>query len=453
VRSWLRPDTPRPRAVADYHLSVSTVSRSHGRSATAAAAYRAGERIADTRTGEVHDYRRKGGVESATLVLPDGAPAWAAKRAALWNAAEQAETRKNSCVAREFQIALPHELPPAERQRLAHDLAREIVARHGCAVDVAIHAPSKDGDQRNHHAHVLLSTRRLEREGFTDKTRELDDQKSGEVMRWRARWAELTNERLRAHGCDARVDHRSLEAQGIERAPTQHLGPTATAIERRTGEPSRRRQDIMDDRDRTELDEQREQRAAQEQRERQAQQEQKERQAQQAERAQRLERFARMPPAEQKRVIDQVRPRPVAELVKGDPAVMTAAKEVARLEAMRRAEVQHAADAQHKAEQWREKHKLQAWLHDRGMKPSKELDGFKQQHAHAQQVQAKAVADLAKAREHEQLVQKDAHGRHSANTLDARKLAMELEQIRREQEAERRAAQAHERGNEQEHER
>lgn len=232
--------------MAIYHLSVKTVSRSAGRSATAAAAYRAGVEITDERTGEIHDYTRKGGVESAELVLPAGAPEWAADRAALWNAAEQAETRKNSTVAREFEIALPEELSPAERQRLARDLAREIVERHGCAADVAIHAPGKEGDNRNHHAHILLSTRRLGPEGFTEKTRELDDQKTGPqiVTQWRERFASLQNERLREAGIEARVDHRTLEAQGIDREPTRHLGPAATGYERRTGEPSRKRQDF-----------------------------------------------------------------------------------------------------------------------------------------------------------------------------------------------------------------
>jgi len=232
--------------VAIFHLSVKTISRSAGRSATAAAAYRAGVKITDERTGEIHDYTRKGGVESAELVLPAGAPEWAADRAALWNAAEQAETRKNSTVAREFEIALPDELTPAERHRLAHDLAHEIVERHGCAADVAIHAPGADGDHRNHHAHILLSTRRLGPEGFTEKTRELDDQKSGPqlVTEWRERFARLQNERLRQAGIAARVDHRSLEAQGIDREATRHLGPAASGYERRTGEPSRKRLDF-----------------------------------------------------------------------------------------------------------------------------------------------------------------------------------------------------------------
>ena len=232
--------------MAIFHLSVKTVSRSAGRSATAAAAYRAGAKITDERTGEIHDYTRKGGVESADLVLPAGAPDWAADRAALWNAAEQAETRKNSTVAREFEIALPDELTAAERHRLAHDLAREIVERHGCAADVAIHAPGADGDHRNHHAHILFSTRRLGPAGFTEKTRELDDQKSGPqlVTEWRERFAVLQNELLQQSGIEARVDHRSLEAQGIDREATRHLGPAASGYERRTGEPSRKRLDF-----------------------------------------------------------------------------------------------------------------------------------------------------------------------------------------------------------------
>ncbi|MCC9003872.1 MAG: MobA/MobL family protein, partial [Candidatus Competibacter sp.] len=225
--------------MATYHLSAKTISRSHGRSATAAAAYRTGARIADERTGTIHDYQRRRGVEAAVLVLPETAPDWASDRARLWNAAERAETRKNSTVAREFEIALPAELDAEQRQRLAVDFAHELVLRHGCAVDVAIHRPGRDGDSRNHHAHVLLTTRRLTAAGFTEKTRELDDLKTGEIGRWRARFADLQNERLREAGVEVRVDHRSLEAQAIDREATIHLGPTATALERR-GVPTRR---------------------------------------------------------------------------------------------------------------------------------------------------------------------------------------------------------------------
>lgn len=231
--------------MAIYHLSVKAISRSAGRSATASAAYRAGEMIIDERTGACFDYSRKAGVQSTTIVLPDGAPDWASDRAKLWNAAEQKETRKNSTVAREFEIALPAELSAEERARLAVDFAREIVLKHGCAADVAIHAPNPLGDQSNHHAHILLSTRRLSADGFTQKTRELDDKATGSqlVIEWRERFAVLQNSRLKESGINAQVDHRSLKDQDIDRAPTRHLGPTATDFERRQGEPSRRRLD------------------------------------------------------------------------------------------------------------------------------------------------------------------------------------------------------------------
>ena len=221
--------------MAIYHLSVKAVSRSAGRSATAAAAYRAGCEITDHRTGEIHDYTRKGGVESTDIVLPDGAPEWATDRAALWNAAEAAERRKDACMAREFEVALPDELSPAERRRLVVDFAKEMVNREGCAVDVAIHAPGKEGDSRNHHAHILRTTRKVGLDGLTDK---LDTEKAGrnrtaDLDAVRTRWAELTNERLRENGIEARVDHRSLKDLGIDREPTSHMGPAVAAMERR----------------------------------------------------------------------------------------------------------------------------------------------------------------------------------------------------------------------------
>lgn len=221
--------------MASYHLSVKSVSRSAGRSATGAAAYRAADRIRDERTGEVWDFRRKRGVEHREILLPPGAPSWAGQREALWNAAEAAERRKNSTVAREFEIALPAELSPAERRELAVRFARELVGRHGFVADVCLHKPGRGGDRRNHHAHILCSTRRLTASGFEAKTRELDDLKRGpaEVTRWRARWAELQNALLAERGYAARVDHRSLEAQGLDREPTLHKGPAITALERR----------------------------------------------------------------------------------------------------------------------------------------------------------------------------------------------------------------------------
>jgi len=227
--------------VAIYHLSVKTIGRSAGRSATAAAAYRAGCKIHDERTGEIFDYTKKGGVLDSEIVLPKNAPEWAADRTQLWNAAEQSETRKNSTVAREFEVALPSELSADERKKLAMDFAKEIVERHQCAADVSIHEPNKKGDERNYHAHILCSTRRLDRDGFTEKTRELDDKKTKEVDRWRERFADLQNDRFKSLKIDVRVDHRSHEARGIDKEPSKHLGVHATNFERRTGQESNRR--------------------------------------------------------------------------------------------------------------------------------------------------------------------------------------------------------------------
>jgi hypothetical protein len=233
--------------VAIFHLSVKTISRSAGRSATAAIAYRSGEKIIDERTGLIHDYTRKNGIEHTEIFLPENSPAWAVNRPHLWNAAELAETRINSTVAREFEVAMPAELDKAQRLELVREFARELVQRHGMAVDVAIHEPGKEGDTRNHHAHILCSTRRLTREGFKDKTRELDDKKSGEVAHWRSRWAEISNQHLEKAGQRERIDHRSLAAQQLaaiergdidqaaklDRLPTIHLGPNVFQMEQR----------------------------------------------------------------------------------------------------------------------------------------------------------------------------------------------------------------------------
>lgn len=219
--------------MAIYHFSMKTISRSHGRSATAAIAYRAGVKIVDERTGEVHDYRKKSGISGNGIVLPKNAPEWAKNREQLWNEVEKKETRKNSTVAREIIVALPTELDEKARFKMVHDFAERLVQRHQCAVDFAIHEPSKQGDDRNHHAHILMSTRRLTAGGFTEKTRELDERNSGEIGHWREQWANYVNQCLEKHGYSERVSHLSLAEQGIDREPTKHKGVVATSIERK----------------------------------------------------------------------------------------------------------------------------------------------------------------------------------------------------------------------------
>lgn len=219
--------------MAIYHFSVKTISRSTGRTATAAAAYRAGESITDRNTGEVHNYNYKNGVLETGIVLPSDAPKWMFNRENLWNEVEGVEKRKNSTVAREIIVALPAELDESVRARMVRGFAEQLAVKHQCAVDFAIHEPNSKGDDRNYHAHLLLSTRRVTAEGFTEKTREWDDRKSGTVEEWRAKWAEHANRYLAEYGIDERISHLSLAEQGIEREPTKHKGVAATAIERR----------------------------------------------------------------------------------------------------------------------------------------------------------------------------------------------------------------------------
>ena len=205
-------------ALANYHLSVKKITRSSGRSAVAAAAYRSAELIYCEREGRTHDYTRKRGVEYLTIITPENAPAWAQERSSLWNHAEASEKRKNAVTAREWEIALPAELDAEDRQDLAFRFASDLVDRYGVVADVAIHAPHRDGDQRNHHAHILTTTRRIAEDGFTVKTRELDDRRLGSqnIIDMRAHWAAMQNAALERSGAIDRVDHRSLEAQREE---------------------------------------------------------------------------------------------------------------------------------------------------------------------------------------------------------------------------------------------
>jgi hypothetical protein len=233
--------------LAIYHLTAKPVSRAGGRSATAASAYRSAELVHDYTTGETFDYTRKRGVEYTEIVLPTECAKrdinWARDREALWNAAERAENRSNSRVAREYELALPYEMTHGQRMELVQAFSQQLADRYGVAVDAAIHAPHRHGDERNYHAHLLTTTRSIEADGLGAKTEvewsETNRKRAGlvpgpdELTAVRAQWTELVNERLAALGIEARIDHRTLAAQGIDREPTTHLGPAVSGMERR----------------------------------------------------------------------------------------------------------------------------------------------------------------------------------------------------------------------------
>lgn len=232
-----------------YHCSVIPISRGKGRSAIAAAAYRSAERLNDERTGLIHDYTRKKGIEFKMLIFPDG-EAPIKNREELWNMIEESEVRKNAKVAREIRVALPCELDTKTMQTLTTDFVKSLVEKYKITADVCIHEPNKKGDQRNMHAHILISTREYKDGSFDKKVRVMDDRKQGpkEVEWIRERWADFTNRALEKINVLERVDHSSHRARGIDDVPSQHLGPHATEIERK-GRDSDRKIDIERQRD------------------------------------------------------------------------------------------------------------------------------------------------------------------------------------------------------------
>ena len=217
--------------MAIYHLSADVVRRSAGRTATAAAAYRAGELIIDTRTGLSFDYRRRCGVVHCEILAADDAPAWTRDRAQLWNRVEATEKRKDAQLAREIKLALPHELTLVQRCELVRRFVRAVFVDAGMTADIALHAPGGHGDNRNHHAHILLTMRRIEGASFGAKERAWNA--PAMLEQWRALWADHVNRALAEASSSGRVDHRSLEAQGINRLAQIHLGPAVMEMQRR----------------------------------------------------------------------------------------------------------------------------------------------------------------------------------------------------------------------------
>src|SRR5271166_2610679 len=216
--------------MAIYHLSAKVIQRSQGRSAIAAAAYRAAAALHDESLGRTFNYLAKSGLVHSEILLPEGAPARWLDRAALWNEVERVERRRDAVLAREIELALPRELSEREAIRLARDFAREQFVARGMVADLNVHwGRSSDGEAQP-HAHIMLSMRRVvpgqghpEEAGFGLKERGWNDKALLRI--WRARWAELVNVRLAEADQDVRVDHRSNAARGIDLEPQNKVGP------------------------------------------------------------------------------------------------------------------------------------------------------------------------------------------------------------------------------------
>lgn len=242
--------------MAIYHCSIKIISRGKGKSAVAAAAYRSGEALTNEYDGITHDYTRKGGIVHTEILLPDNAPAAYADRSVLWNAVEKAEKAKNAQLAREIEIALPHELTREQGISLVREYVKEQFVNAGMCADICLH----DKNDGNPHAHIMLTMRPIEQDGswgtkqkkeyildrdgnkiYDPKKRQYkcksipanDWNEQSKAEEWREAWAEICNQYLERENHAERIDHRSYERQGIDQIPTVHLGVAAFQMEKR----------------------------------------------------------------------------------------------------------------------------------------------------------------------------------------------------------------------------
>ncbi len=215
--------------MAIYHLHVKVIGRKSGSSAVASAAYRSGSRLRDERQGRVQDFSAKRGVVHSEVMLPDNAPEAWSDRERLWNDVEAFEVRKDAQLAREVEFAIPREMSVRDGIELARDFVRVEFVDRGMIADLNVHWDMGEDGMPKPHAHVMLTMRAVDENGFGQKVR--DWNRTEMVERWRERWAELANERLAELDIDARIDHRSLEAQGIALEPQSQIGAPAQRIE------------------------------------------------------------------------------------------------------------------------------------------------------------------------------------------------------------------------------
>lgn len=207
--------------MAIYHFSAQVISRSQGRSSVSAAAYRAGEKIADERTGDIHNFSKKNDVIASEILLPKNAPEWMLDRDKLWNAVELKENRKDAQLAREINIALPRELSDQTNWEMAKAFVQKEFVDRGMVADLNFHRGHIEKEEQP-HIHVMLTTREVNENGFGQKDRSWNDRAL--LRNWREAWAIHCNAELAKNGFDIRIDHRTLADQGIDLEPQSKIG-------------------------------------------------------------------------------------------------------------------------------------------------------------------------------------------------------------------------------------
>lgn len=207
---------------AIFHFNCRVHSRSLGANAVRIAAYVSGSRMKSNRTGRTFCYTSKKEVTHTEIILPVGANPAFKKRSALFNAIDDAETRKDAQLVREVEVALPIALSRAQQRTLVRQWVSETFTQAGICVCFAIHSKISKSGKPNPHCHILLTLREVTADGFGKKVREWNNPRL--VESWRESWAAHVNAALEAAGFDIRIDHRSYKRQGLNIKPTRHLG-------------------------------------------------------------------------------------------------------------------------------------------------------------------------------------------------------------------------------------
>ena len=219
--------------MAIFHFSAKAFSRAAGSSAVAASAYRAGEKLHDDRLGRTHDFTNKAGVVHSEVMLPEGAnEAWS-DRERLWNDVEAAEVRKDAQLAREIEFALPREMTQAQAIELARDFVKAEFVDRGMIADLNVHWDIGADGEAKPHAHVMLTMREIvagEDGSATFGAKVRDWNRTELLTHWREAWANHANQRMAELDIDARIDHRSLAAQGIDLEPQSKIGAAASRM-------------------------------------------------------------------------------------------------------------------------------------------------------------------------------------------------------------------------------
>ncbi|MCY3872928.1 MAG: AAA family ATPase [Rhodobacteraceae bacterium] len=220
--------------MAIFHFTAQVISATDNRSAVAAAAYRHAAKMERAADGRSHDYHAKPGVKHEEIILPPGAPGWAAARflsepvkeasERLWNDIEARENkhsrRATAALAKEIEFSLPVELTRGEQIELARDFIVQSLVVRGYTCDWVLHHAAED----NPHIHVMYTERELASEpgGWGNKIRVANRRQ--QLLELRAEWAMAANRHLVLAGHEARIDHRSHKDRGLEIDPGVHRG-------------------------------------------------------------------------------------------------------------------------------------------------------------------------------------------------------------------------------------